>query len=156
MEQSLRERAHARPATRKLIDDLMRERRRMLVLLANLIKLNLYNVDGKVEAALEEFLTLLVDYIAAGHFGLYQRLVEGTERRQPVMDAACEALERITASTDVAVKFSERYEKATPQLMNDRLATDLSSLAEQISIRVSLEDTLIMAMLGEIPPTPAV
>jgi hypothetical protein len=40
--------------------------------------------------------------------------------------------------------------------MNDRLATDLSSLAEQISIRVSLEDTLIMAMLGEIPPTPAV
>lgn len=156
MEQSLRERAHARPATRKLIDDLMRERRRMLVLLANLIKLNLYNVDGKVEAALEEFLTLLVDYIAAGHFGLYQRLVEGTERRQPVMDAACEALGRITASTDVAVKFSERYEKATPQLMNDRLATDLSSLAEQISIRVGLEDTLIMAMLGEIPPTPAI
>jgi regulator of sigma D len=153
MEQSLRERAHARPATRKLIDDLMRERRQMLVLLSNLIKLNLYNVDGKVEAALEEFLTLLVDYIAAGHFGLYQRLVEGTERRQPVMEAAREALGSITASTDAAVRFSERYEKATPQLMNDHLATDLSSLAEQISIRVSLEDTLILAMLGEIPLT---
>jgi len=151
MEPSSRDRGHARPATRKLIDDLLRERRQMLVLLADLIKLNLYNVDVRVQEALEEFLTILVDYIAAGHFGLYQRLVEGTERRQPVMEAARESLGRITSSTDVAVRFSERYEKATPQVMNDHLATDLSGLAEQISIRVGLEDGLILAMLGEIP-----
>ena len=151
MEPSSRARGHARPATRKLIDDLLRERRQMLVLLADLIKLNLYNVDVRVQEALEEFLTILVDYIAAGHFGLYQRLVEGTERRQPVMEAARESLGRITSSTDVAVRFSERYEKATPQVMNDHLATDLSGLAEQISIRVGLEDSLILAMLGEIP-----
>lgn len=153
MEKQTKDPAHARPATRKLIHDLLRERRQMLSLLADLIKLNLHNVDERVRTTLDEFLSILVDYLAAGHFGLYQRLAEGTERRQPVVEAARETYPRIAAITDGAVGFSERYESAPPQLLNDHLAQDLSRLAENLSSRIELEDVLITAMLGEVPGT---
>ena len=94
--------AQARSQTRKQIDDMLTERQQMLVLLWELSKLGLDTIDEPVLELLEDFQELLVDYIAAGHFGLYQRLNEGTERRQPVLDIAREIYPRIARTTDVA------------------------------------------------------
>ena len=69
--------AQARAQTRKLIEDMLKERQQMLVLLWELSKLDLHTVDQPVLEMLDEFEDLLVDYIAAGHFGLYQRIAEG-------------------------------------------------------------------------------
>lgn len=153
MDKTTRDPGHARPTTRKLIHDLLRERRQVLSLLADLIRLNLHNVDDKVQDTLGRFLSVLVDYLAAGHFGLYQRLAEGTERRQPVVEVARESYPGIVTLTDGVMAFSERYEAAPPQLLNDHLAQDLSRLAENLTRRIELEDLLITAMLGGVPVT---
>jgi regulator of sigma D len=80
--------ANTRPRSRKLIEDMLKERQQMLVLLWELTKLDFATVDSAVLETLEDFQEILVDYIAAGHFGLYQRIVEGNERRQAVLETA--------------------------------------------------------------------
>ena len=141
--------SNARAATRKQIEDLLKQRQRTLVLLWELTKLDLRHVAETTQETLDEFLSILVDYIAAGHFGLYQRLVEGNERRGRVLEAAHETYPRIAASTEVAVAFSERYDNADQKTLDADLARDLSNLAEQLTMRIDLEDQLIAAMLGE-------
>ena len=140
--------AKSRPQSRKLIDNMLAERQQMLVLLWELSKLDSPTVDQPMLDALEEFQQILVDYIAAGHFGLYQRIVEGNERRQPVLDTAREIYTRIEQSTDLAVEFTERYSGAETLTIREKLMKDLSQLAEELSTRIELEDRLIMAMLG--------
>ena len=141
--------SNARATTRKQIDDMLKQRQHMLVLLWELTKLDLAHVDDPTKETLDEFLSVLVDYIAAGHFGLYQRLVEGNERRASVLETAHETYPRIAAATEIAVAFSERYDNADQKTLNKDLATDLSALAEQLTSRIELEDLLIAAMVGE-------
>lgn len=138
-----------RPRSRKLIEDMLAERQQMLVLLWELSKLDASEADQAMRETLEDFHEILVDYIAAGHFGLYQRISEGSERRQPVLDTAREIFPRIARTTDMAVEFSEKYEGADAKVIGAGLMSDLSVLAEEITTRIELEDRLILAMLGE-------
>lgn len=127
----------------------------MLVLLWELSTVDLANADLAIREKLENFLETLVDYIAAGHFGLYQRIVEGSERRRSVIDTANDIYTHIAETTDIAVDFSERYGSPENKKPGDKLAADLSALAEQVTTRIELEDQLILAMLGSdysIPP----
>lgn len=120
----------------------------MLVLWYELSKLDFAIVEHSVRETLEEFQEILVDYIAAAHFGLYQRIAEGQERRQGVLEKAREIYPRIARSTDIAVEFTEKYDTPTDTLISTQLAADLSLLGEEITARIELEDQLIMAMLG--------
>lgn len=138
----------SRLTTRKLIDDMLKQRQHMLVLLWELTKLDLHRVDDAAKEMVDEFLTILVDYIAAGHFGLYQRITEGSERRNRVVETANDIYPQIAATTESAINFSERFENANEKALNTHLAQDLSQLAEQITTRIELEDRLIDAMLG--------
>ena len=137
-----------RPRSRKLIEDMLHQRQQMLVLLWKLSKLDFAKVDQNIRETLEEFQEILVDYIATGHFGLYQRISEGTERRQSVLETAREIYPRIAKTTDVAVEFTDKYEALDAPVIEARLTTDLSTLAEEIATRIELEDRLILAMLG--------
>ncbi|MCZ6663704.1 MAG: Rsd/AlgQ family anti-sigma factor [Gammaproteobacteria bacterium] len=137
-----------RPRSRKLIEDMLQQRQQMLVLLWELSKLDFAKVDQNIRETLEEFQEILVDYIATGHFGLYQRISEGTERRQSVLETAREIYPRIAKTTDVAVEFTDKYEALDAPVIEARLTTDLSTLAEEIATRIELEDRLILAMLG--------
>jgi len=143
-----------REQTRKLIEDMLKERQQMLVLLWELSKLDFGTIDAPSLDMLQDFQEVLVDYIAAGHFGLYQRISEGTERRKAVLDVAREIYPRIATTTDVAVEFTERYERPDEALVRDKLAHDLSMLGEMVSNRLELEDRLILAMLGDDYPLP--
>jgi len=141
--------ASARPLSRQLIENMLTERQQMLVLMWELSKLDCATVDQTLFDTLAEFQEILVDYIASGHFGLYQRLVEGTERRQTVLDTASGIYPRIEQSTDIAVEFTERYDTAEAPVIQTKLTADLSQLAEQLTTRIELEDSLILAMLGD-------
>jgi len=140
--------SNPRPRTRKLIDDLLRQRQEMLVLLWELSKLDARDVDNTFKDLLEDFLEILVDYIASGHFGLYRRIAEGKERRYPVVETAQEIYPRISRTTDIAIDFSDRYETANDDRLGASLAQDLSTLGEEVTTRIELEDKLILAMLG--------
>lgn len=146
----------ARVRTSRMIEDMLDERKEMLVLFWDLSGVGDKVHTTSVRETLDEFLGLLVDYIAAGHFGLYERISEGKERRKAVMDVARDIYPRIAESTDVAVDFSEKYEKADERLLIQSLAKDLSRLGEEIAARIELEDRLILAMLGESFEIPAI
>ncbi len=148
MTKAAKHQSDARATTRKLIDDMLKQRQQMLVLLWDLTKLDLQRADDTAKDMIDEFLTILVDYIAAGHFGLYQRITEGSERRNRVVETANEIYPRIAATTETAINFSERFERAGEKAMHGHLAQELSTLAEQLTTRIELEDQLIDAMLG--------
>ncbi len=145
---------HPRTGTRQIIDSMLSQRTRMLKLLCDLSQQNLAQIDDAIRETLDDFLTVLVDYIAAGHFSLYQRIAMGTERRAPVLETARQVYARITDTTVAAVEFNERYGSADRATLARRLARDLSALGEEVSIRLELEDRLIQAMFRA-DPTPA-
>ena len=140
--------SNPRPRTRKLIENLLQQRTQMLVLLWELSKLDFHNVDQPGKEVLNDFLEILVDYMAAGHFGLYRRIAEGKERRYPVVDTAQEIYPRIAQTTDIAVEFTERYETPDAERLANHLESDLSRLGEEVTTRIELEDKLILSMLG--------
>lgn len=139
---------HPRSGTRQLIDDMLTQRTRMLKLLCDLSQQDLKRADDNVRDTLDDFLTVLVDYIAAGHFGLYERIAMGSERRTPVVETAREIYPRIADTTVAAVEFNELYGSADSKVLAARLARDLSTLGEEVTTRIELEDRLITAMLG--------
>ncbi|MGB1885443.1 MAG: Rsd/AlgQ family anti-sigma factor, partial [Gammaproteobacteria bacterium] len=128
--------AASRPRSKKLIEDMLQERQQMLVLLWELSKFDFKTVDETINDILEDFQEILVDYIASGHFGLYQRIAEGTERRSAVVETARATYPRIARSTELAVEFTERYENAEPELLEAKLANDLSLLGEAVTTRI--------------------
>lgn len=138
-----------RKGSRQLIDKLLAERQRVLVLMCEVLGLKPFTADKPVKDLLGEFNSVLVDYIAAGHFGLYHRIIEGTERRQAVVATASKAYSRIAASTDAAVDFNDRYGGEWSFHFMDTLADDLSKLGEKLATRIELEDRIIAAMLGD-------
>lgn len=134
-----------RNRTREVIDKLLEERRELLALLFDSSSFD--PVESVIERErLKKFCEILVDYIAAGHFGLYQRLSDGTERRAAVQEVAVRVFPLIKTITDNAVAFSDRC-AANNYQRTDEIMTQLSSLAEDLSVRFELEDQLIDVMI---------
>lgn len=142
-----------RHRSKKLIENMLDERRQMLVLLWELYRQSSDEPDADFYDNLNQFLNVLVDYISAGHFGLYQRIADGNERRQPVLRTAEQTYPRISETTNAALEFSEKYENPESHHA-DELINDLSRLGEEIATRIELEDQLILAMLGDDYPIP--
>ncbi len=138
-----------RKGSRQLVDRMLAERQQVLVLMCEVLGLKPFSADKPVRDLVSEFNSVLVDYIAAGHFGLYQRIVEGTERRNAVLVKASKVYARIAQSTDAAVDFNDRYGGTWNFHLLDTLAGDLSALGEKLATRIDLEDQIIVAMLGE-------
>ena len=99
--------------------------------------------------ALQEFLNVMVDYIAMGHFTVYQRIIEGKERRGAVQSAADRVYPSIGETTDIMVEFNDKYENFDGSAEDqDALREDLSRLGEMLAIRGDLEDEILEALLG--------
>ncbi len=135
-----------RTGTRELVDKLMAERTQMLVLFCRCAGLEPYNERAPVAKVVQEFCQVLVDYIAAGHFALYDRVLNGTERRQEVLRLAEGLYPRIAATTEAAVAFNDKYDCGDPCRDLETLAADLSRLGEELAARIELEDRLIQAL----------
>ena len=97
-----------RDQTRTAIDRLLEERQKVLVHYERVAGVQPFDDDLPSPDLLERFSQLLMDYIASGHFGLYQRITEGTERRQSVIDVVEELYPKIAATTEKALDFLER------------------------------------------------
>jgi len=135
-----------RDQTRSLIEKLLTERRELLALLFYGSPPD--SAAGAMERdRLKEFCQILVDYIAAGHFGLYQRISEGNERRASVLTVAEQVYPRIESITHAAVCFSDQCE-ANNYEITDELTRTLSGLAEDLSTRFDLEDRIIEGILS--------
>lgn len=98
-------------------------------------------------AHLRRFCQIMVDYTAMGHFEVYQRIIEGKERRQAVKDAAADVYPAIAETTDHLVDFNDQYENFNASADEiERLAGDLPRLGEIIVMRGKLEDQILAAL----------
>ena len=137
-----------RNQTRSIVEKMLEERREMLVLLCEVSGLKPFKAETSVKDSLQKFCEVLVDYIASAHFGLYERIAEGKERRKTVVDMAKKTYPLISDSTQAAIEFNERYEPLDPAVIEDHLQNDISKLGEILTSRIEYEDQLITAMIG--------
>ena len=77
-----------RRTLQSVIEQMLAERQEMLVLFSKLAGLEPYGGGKPSVEQLKQFCQILVDYIATAHFGIYERIAEGKERRQQVVDVA--------------------------------------------------------------------
>ena len=148
MNPEVREQSERRSGTRALIDKMLSERQRMLVLFERCAGVEPYADETPNDELLQEFSQILVDYIASGHFGLYERICEGKERRRGIVRLAEELYPRIADTTQVAVEFNDICEQSNGEDIGGNLMKVLSKLGEELAVRIDLEDQLITEMLG--------
>lgn len=129
---------------------LVAERAEMLVLFCQVAGLQPFpkETDQKlVKLHMQEFCQVLMDYVATGHFGLYERITSGKERRKGIAQLADELYPRIAETTEVSVAFNDKYDGNDDGIIGDTLDNDLSILGEELAVRAELEDKLLNAMM---------
>lgn len=96
---------------------------------------------------LRSFCQIMVDYTAMGHFEVYQRIIEGKERRVAVKQVSDEVYPAIAETTDFLVDFNDKYDAFDGSAEDvELLAGDLSRLGQIIAIRGELEDQILDAL----------
>jgi len=136
-----------RSGSQDLVAKLITERTEMLATFCRLAGIEPYSAaDKSVQTLLQEFCQILVDYVAAGHFAVYERILEGKERRREVADIAAQVYERIAQSTDMVLDFNDKYDCEDHCTALDSLSRDMSRLGEELALRIELEDKLLSAM----------
>ena len=137
-----------RGQTREAIDRLLSRRQEVLVHYERVAGIQPYENDPPGADLLKRFSQLLMDYIALGHFGLYQRITEGSERRSKVLNVAEEIYPHIAVTTEKALDFNDAYDQADKSAPFDALCERLSALGEVLAHRIEMEDRLIAALLA--------
>lgn len=93
---------------------------------------------------------VLVDYVSAGHFEIYQKLLEeGREQAgKEGLKRARELYQGIDATTEDILDFNDKYQE-TDDL--ETLGADLSRLGEILATRFEAEDRMIEILHGTRP-----
>ena len=89
--------------TSQVISSMLAERNQLLSFRIECSAFKSGNTPDLDREVLNEFCQILVDYIASGHFGLYERIVEGTERRRGVADLAVKLYPLIDETTQITL-----------------------------------------------------
>ena len=130
----------------ELIAKLQNERQEVLSLYCNFAELKPFSANDAVKSLLTQFSQILVDYVSLGHFGVYERLLAGTERRSRVLSVAKEIYPEFSATTDAAISFNDKYDNVEKIEVFEDLEQDLSALGESLAKRIDLEDRLCEVM----------
>jgi len=124
------------------INSLLQERQQVLVLMCELGELESSEMPtDTVTHNLRKF--NLVDYTAMGHFEIYERIIDGKERRGNIKMVADRVYPKISLSTEVFVDFNDKYEGADESDSLTDLYRDLSSMGEAMAERIEAEDELL-------------
>src|SRR5690606_34355400 len=102
----------------------------------------------EVVRSFTEFCQILLDYVSAGHFEVYEQLLsEAKEFNDGGVDLANKLYPEIQKTTEAALDLNDRFDN-TPEEAEElrELIPVLSRLGEQLEERFELEDTLIEAL----------
>jgi regulator of sigma D len=129
------------------IQALLAKRQAVLVAMCSLAELELEeaNFSSALEG-LKTFSQALVDYSALGHFEIYERIIDGNERRVNVNKVASAVYPLISKTTDKFLAFNDKYDGADDQDSLTNLYKDLSLIAESMADRIESEDKLLHQM----------
>ena len=141
--ESLKERIHGH---HRLVDRWLNIRKHLLVAYYNLVGLK----PGKEsfmrlnEKALDDFCQRLVDYLSAGHFSIYERIIHTMEGNSPLLNAST-IWPLLDANTQQIMDYYDSaLENAIDQDNVYAFQQALSDIGEALEARFLLEDQLIM------------
>ncbi len=140
-----------RATSQSMVAKLVEERTEMLTLFCRLAGVEGFPDSRQHKPSqelLQEFCQVLVDYIAAGHFSLYERIVNGTERRREIAALAQSLYPRIADTTQTALDFNDKYDSGELFEIGPAFHTELSRLGEELASRIEYEDKIINALLA--------
>ena len=126
------------------INSLLHERQQVLIVMCDLAELE--SRDIPPESVIERLRRLnqqLVDYTALGHFAIYERIIDGKERRGNIKRVADQVYPSISNTTRVIVDFNDKYDGADNRESIVNLYEDLSRLGEAMAERIESEDMLL-------------
>lgn len=149
--ESLKERIHGH---HKLVDRWLNIRKHLLVAYYNLVGLK----PGKEsfmrlnEKALDDFCQRLVDYLSAGHFSIYERIIHKMEGDIPLLNAS-KIWPQLDANTQQIMDYYDStLENAIDQDNVYEFQQALSDIGEALEARFLLEDQLIMLTFEALGP----
>lgn len=133
------------------INSLLDKRQDVLVVFCELgaLKTDDSSLDD-ILSKLNTFTQKLMDYTALGHFEIYQRLMEGKERRESILAIASEIYPVISRTTDYFVEFNDKYDGADDDDSITPLEDDLSLIGEAMASRIEKEDKLLREMSNQV------
>lgn len=129
----------------ELIDRWLKERQELIV---HYCELSGADSDAPTEAVVAKFVRLceiLVDYVSAGHFEVYEQLIhEAKEFNDGGLELAAKLYPRLEQTTEVALNFNDRLDggELTDTKVRE-LFSELSQLGETLESRFEMEDVLI-------------
>lgn len=129
----------------KLVDHWFHVRKQLLVAYYNLVGIK----PGKEsfvrlnEKALDDFCQNLVDYLSAGHFNIYERIISGMEGSNP-LSIATKIYPQLEANT---LQLMDYYDSSLENAIDHDNCLEfqqaLSGIGEALAARFALEDQLI-------------
>ncbi|XTZ38206.1 sigma D regulator [Salmonella enterica] len=130
----------------KLVDHWLQVRKQLLVSYYNLVGIK--PVKGSFmqlnEKALDEFCHNLVEYLSAGHFSIYERIISEMEGTNPLFTAT-RIYPLLEANTNEIMNY---YDSSLENSIDDDNCLEfqkaLSAIGEAIAARFTLEDQLIV------------
>jgi regulator of sigma D len=126
------------------INSLLQERQQVLVSMCELAELESKEVSSDtVINKLRKFNQRLVDYTALGHFEIYERIIDGKERRGNIKKIADRVYPVISKTTRLFVDYNDKYEGTDEAESLGDLYRDLSSIGEAMAERIESEDMLL-------------
>lgn len=133
------------------IDAWLHERQELLVQYCELAGLPPFNREQDAlpaKADISSFCELLVDYVSAGHFEVYDKLVDDKEADSGQRNLKEGLYPRISATTDHALGFNDCYADLEDDTKMANFDVSLSNLGQQLEERFALEDQLIQSIHG--------
>ncbi len=130
----------------QVVERLLKERQELIVLLCKIDGLEEYtSKKTPTNVKIKAFCQILMDYVSAGHFEVYEKLMaEGDVFGDTETKVIENFYPKIEQSTGLAVTFNDKYETVEENLQDmGELQRDLSALGEALEERFQLEDELI-------------
>lgn len=135
-----------------IIDNWLTERQSLLVKFCQLAGIPPYENSQTLPTPghIGEFCEILVDYLSAGHFEVFNDIVAKCQQHGPESAKLAETIyPQISATTNVLVDFNDKY----AELINsDDFASfddDLSKIGPVLEERFELEDELIHTLYSK-------
>lgn len=132
-----------------VIDSWLEERHQLLVSYCKLAGLPPYERNDQAlpcKTDIQNFCQILMDYLSAGHFEIYDDIVKVcSERGEESAKLARSLCPKIAASTDIALTFNDKYADSDDDAdeLFEQFDHDLSALGEKLEQRFEFEDELI-------------
>lgn len=123
-----------------IIDRWLQERQDLLVIYCELSGLSA-EASQRGEK-LQSLCQILVDYVSAGHFEIYDQLVKEAREFEDVeaLKEAPKLFDIVDATTEAVLDFNDKYQEIDDLTT---LANDLSHLGETLATRFEAEDRMI-------------